>query len=118
MFGVFLIISLILLYTKPSVITTIVACASSVMCGIAGITLNSIYSGNADPYYHPDISDATIINTQRPRNFAKFFSNKFTYIPPVETHTLSTASSTYLRSFPSKLGIDKGINLSKTFLLL
>ena len=46
MFGVFLIISLILLYTKPSVITTIVACASSVMCGIAGITLNSIYSGN------------------------------------------------------------------------
>ena len=25
---------------------------------------NSIYSGNADPYYHPDVLDPSILNTQ------------------------------------------------------
>ena len=42
---------------------------------------------------------------------ARSFSSFVIYAPPVDTHPCSKASSTYFFSFPSKLGIDSGINL-------
>ena len=45
------------------------------------------------------------------RNSAIFCSSLVIYAPPVETQPWSIASSTYFLSFPSKLGIDNGINL-------
>jgi len=49
------------------------------------------------------------------RKSAMLSSNFVIYAPPVDTHPCSKASSTYFFSFPSKLGIDNGINLP-TFL--
>lgn len=44
--AVFFVLPLVLVYTKPSILTTIIACGSAVMCGMLGIMINVANSGN------------------------------------------------------------------------
>ena len=57
--------------------------------------------------YHSD----KLQHYQHSRNSANLLLNFVIYAPPVDTHPCSKASSTYFLSFPSKFGIDNGINL-------